>query len=127
MNIMTERRKPQTKQELEEDISNHPDRGMIDGKPVVGDAMREIRGKVPAESKRKFLRVIACYGVDVTTGLQMAVAALWRQEQDSVRTHEQEKALEFGVTETQIQVKEFGHYKNRGRKKRLNLEKQNEQ
>lgn len=124
---MTERRKPQTKQELEQDINDHPDRGMIDGKPVVDDAMREIRGKVPAESKRKFLRVIACYGVDITTGLQMAIAALWRQEQDNVKTHEQEKASEFGVTEKQIQIKEFGHYKNRGRKKRLNLEERNEQ
>lgn len=124
---MTERQKPQTRQELEEDINDHPERGMIDGKPVVNDAMREIRAKVPAESKRKFLRVIACYGVDVTTGLQMAIAALWRQEQDSVRTHEQEKALEFGVDEKQIQIKEFGHYKSRGRKRQLNMEKPNEQ
>jgi hypothetical protein len=124
---MTERKKPRTKQELQADIDNHPDRGMIDGKPVIDNTLREIRGKVTAETKRKFLRIISCYGVGMNEGLQMAVAALWRQEKDIVKTHEEEKAREFGVSEKEIQIKEFGHYKQRGRKKRLNLEETNEQ
>ena len=124
---MTERKKPRTKQELQADIDNHPDRGMIDGKPVIDSTLREIRGRVTAETKRKFLRIISCYGVGMNEGLQMAVAALWRQEKDIVKTHEEEKAQQFGVTEEEIQIKEFGYYKQRGRKKRLNLEETNEQ
>jgi hypothetical protein len=118
---MTRREKPQTREQVQVDIESHPDRGMINGHKVVDDAKREVRAKVPAELKRKLLRVIACYGVGMSEGLEMAIASLWRQEQQVVKLHEQEKALEFGVTEKEIQVKEFGHYKAVGRQKRLNL------
>jgi hypothetical protein len=118
---MTRREKPQTREQVQADIESHPDRGMINGHKVVDDAKREVRAKVPAELKRKLLRVIACYGVGMSEGLEMAIASLWRQEQQVVKLHEQEKALEFGVTEKEIQVKEFGHYKAVGRQKRLNL------
>lgn len=118
---MTKREKPQTREQLQADIEKHPDRGMINDRKVVDDAKREVRAKVPAELKRKFLRIIACYGVGISEGLEMAIASLWRQEQQVVKLHEQEKAQEFGVTEKDIQVKEFGHYKAVGRQKRLNL------
>ena len=118
---MTRREKPQTREQVQVDIESHPNRGMINGHKVVDDAKREVRAKVPAELKRKLLRVIACYGVGMSEGLEMAIASLWRQEQQVVKLHEQEKALEFGVTEKEIQVKEFGHYKAVGRQKRLNL------
>lgn len=125
---MTKREKPQTREQLQSDITAHPDRGMIGGRKVVDDAKREVRAKVPAELKRKFLRVIACYGVGMSEGLEMAIASLWRQEQQVVKLHEQEKAQEFGVSEKEIQIKEFGHYKSVGRQKRLNLisEEENE-
>lgn len=118
---MTKREKPQTKEQLQADITAHPDRGMISGRKVVDDAKREVRAKIPAELKRKFLRVIACYGVGMGEGLEMAIASLWRQEQQVVKLHEQEKAQEFGVSEKEIQIKEYGHYKAVGRQKRLNL------
>lgn len=125
---MTKREKPQTKEQLQADIAAHPDRGMIGGRKVVDDDRREVRGKIPAELKRKFLRVIACYGVGMGEGLEMAIASLWRQEQQVVKLHEQEKAQEFGVSEKEIQIKEYGHYKAVGRQKRLNLisEEENE-
>ena len=119
--LMTNRKKPETREQLQADIAAHPDRGMINGRKVVDDGKREIRAKVPAELKRKFLRIIACYGVGMGEGLEMAIASLWRQEQQVVKLHEQEKAQEFGVTEKEIQIKEFGHYKAVGRQKRLNL------
>jgi hypothetical protein len=118
---MTKREKPETREQLQADIAAHPDRGMINGRKVVDDARREVRAKVPAELKRKLLRVIACYGVGMNEGLEMAIASLWRQEQQVVKLHEQEKAQEFGVSEKDIQIKEFGHYKAVGRQKRLNL------
>lgn len=123
---MTKREKPQTREQLQADITAHPDRGMIGGRKVVDDAKREVRAKVPAELKRKFLRVIACYGVGIGEGLEMAIASLWRQEQQVVKLHEQEKAQEFGVSEKEIQIKEFGHYKAVGRQKRLNLTSEGE-
>lgn len=123
---MTKREKPQTKEQLQADIAAHPDRGMIGGRKVVDDAKREVRGKIPAELKRKFLRVIACYGVGMGEGLEMAIASLWRQEQQVVKLHEQEKAQEFGVSEKEIQIKEYGHYKAVGRQKRLNLIREDE-
>ena len=118
---MTKREKPQTREQLQADIAAHPDRGMIGGRKVVDNAKREVRAKVPAELKRKLLRIIACYGVGMSEGLEMAIASLWRQEQQVVKLHEQEKAQEFGVTEKEIQIKEYGHYKAVGRQKRLNL------
>ena len=123
---MAERKKPRTKEELQADIEGHPDRGKIDGKSVVADGYREIRGRVSAETKRKFMRIIACYGVGMSEGLHLAIAALWREQQEAVKSHEQEKAEEFGVTPKEIQIKAFGHYKQRGRAKRLNLENNND-
>lgn len=123
---MTKREKPQTREQLQADIASHPDRGMIGGRKVVDDAKREVRAKVPAELKRKLLRVIACYGVGMGEGLEMAIASLWRQEQQVVKLHEQEKSQEFGVSEKEIQIKEFGHYKSMGRQKRLNLTSEGE-
>jgi hypothetical protein len=38
---MTNRKKPETREQLQADIAAHPDRGMINGRKVVDDARRE--------------------------------------------------------------------------------------
>lgn len=118
--------KPRTKEEIEKDIATHPDRGLINGKKVVNDEPREVRAKIPSALKRKLLRVRACYGIDITDVLEMAVVALWRQEQLAVESHERDKAAEFGVSVQDIQMKSFGYYKDVGRRKRLNFTKTKE-
>ena len=115
------KRKPQTKTELEQDLQSHPERGMINGKPVVNDKRREIRGTIPAELKQKFLRVCACYGLDNTAGIEQAIALLWKEHREAVESHERQKAEEMGVTVAEIQRKSYGHSKSRSRQKRLNL------
>jgi hypothetical protein len=118
---MTKKRKPETKQELEQDIQAHPERGKINGKPVVDDGRRQIRGTVPAELKRKFLRFLACYGLDNTAGLEQAIALLWKEHREVIESHERQKSEELGVSVAEIQKKSYGHIKARGRQKRLNL------
>ena len=118
--------KPRTREEIEKDIATHPDRGLINGKKVVNDEPREVRAKIPSALKRKVLRIGACYGMDITDVIKMAVAALWRQEQLAVESHEREKAAEFGVSVQDVQMKSFGHYKNVSRRKRLNFTKTKE-
>lgn len=118
---MINKRKPQTKQELEQDIQDHPERGKVNGKAVIDDARREIRGNVSAELKRKFLRFLACYGIDNSGGMEQAIALLWKEHREVVESHELHKSLELGVSVTEIQKKSYGHIKARGRQKKLNL------
>lgn len=113
--------KSHTQESLQADIENHPDRGMVNGKKVVNSDPREVRAKISSALKRKLLRVAGCYGMDVTQVVEMAIAALWRQEHQAVESHEQSKALDLGVSTSDIQFKTYGHYKDVGRRKRLNF------
>lgn len=113
--------KPTTKDELQQDIDGHPERGKINGVPVVDDSRREVRGRVSAELKRKFIRICACYGIDHSNGLEMAIAVLWSQHREAVEDHEVEKAHQFQVDKEEIKRKSYGHYKAKGREKKLNL------
>ena len=113
--------KPKTKAEIEQDIASHPERGKIDGVEVVLDQKREVRATVSAELKRKLLRLMACYGIDTSTGVSMALALLWKEHRETVEAHESQKAIEFDVPVSVIQEKAYGHAKARGRQKRLNL------
>ena len=118
---MVERKKPQTKQELEADSVNHPERGKVDGKSIVDDNARELRGCVPAELKQKFLRVIACYGLDNSAGVQQALTLLWKENREAVEAHERQKSEELGISIAEVQKKSYGHSKARSRQKKLNL------
>lgn len=113
--------KSHTQETLRADIENHPDRGMINGKKVVNSDPREVRAKISSALKQKLLRVAGCYGMDVTQTVEMAIAALWRQEHQAVESHEQSKALDLDVSMSDIRFKTCGHYKDVGRRKRLNL------
>lgn len=115
------KQKPQSKEELQQDIQNHPERGKINGQSVVNDARRQVRGTISAELKRKFLRVIACYGLDNSAGMEQAIALLWKEHREAVESHERQKAEELGVSVAEIQQKSYGHIKARGRQKKLNL------
>lgn len=123
---MTEHKKPETKEEILNDIANHPERGKINGQDVINTSRREIRGTVAAETKRKLLRIAACYGANMGEILTMAIAALWERERINVEKHEQEKADAFGVDVKQVQRKSYGHYKAKGREKKANLGGENE-
>lgn len=118
---MTTRKKPITPEEVQSDIDNHPDRGKINGEPVLALDRRQVRGTCSGEAKRKLIRVMAVYGWDFSEGLSAAIATLWDKERHNVEAHEQEKAERFGVSIQEIRSKEFGIYKDRSRRKRANL------
>lgn len=118
---MEKREKPTTKGEIEQDIINHPDRGKIGGIDVFANEKRDIRGQVSSELKQKFLRITACFGLDISAGLEQALCLWWTHHKDSVESSELEKALKFQVPVAEIQKKALGSAKARGRKKRLNL------
>jgi hypothetical protein len=118
---MTARKKPVTPEEVQDDIDNHPDRGKINGEPVLALDRQEVRGTCSGEAKRKLIRVMSVYGWDFSEGLSMAIAALWDKERHNVEAHEQEKAQKFGVTTQEIRNKEYGAYKDRSRRKRANI------
>ena len=121
------KRKPESREELEQDIQDHPERGKVNGIPVVNDTHRALRGSLPAELKQKFLRILACYGIDNSAGLQMAIALLWKEHREAVEFHELEKSTELGISVAEVRCKSYGHSKARGRQKRLNLEGRSEQ
>lgn len=118
---MDKREKPTTKGEIEQDIINHPDRGKIGGIDVFANEKRDIRGQVSSELKQKFLRITACFGLDISAGLEQALCLWWTHHKDAVESSELEKALKFQVPVAEIQKKALGSAKARGRKKRLNL------
>ncbi|MDF5733871.1 MAG: hypothetical protein PUP92_39345 [Rhizonema sp. PD38] len=119
---MTEKRQPQTPEEIQADIESHPERGKINDEYVLALDRREVRGSCSGESKRKLIRIMAVYGWDMSEGLSSAIAALWDKERQNVEAHEREKAEYFNVDTKEVRNKQFGIYKDRGRRKKANLQ-----
>lgn len=127
---MTKRKKPTTKEELEADIKNHPDRGKLDGNDVVRFDLVEIRGKVPRELYRRILEIGGSLGFNKSQVLLIALSHFANDQgyQESYRNFVETKSAYYGVEESTIRSKIFGAYKRKGReaKARFNEEEEEE-
>jgi hypothetical protein len=122
---MTDRskKKPQIQEELSADIESHPDRGKIDGEPVIRLDRTEFRGSVPRELYKQALLIGGSMGLSKS---DILVVALTKFVSDS--GHQavkeatlQQKSEKFGISVLDVIAKIFGVYKALGREKRARL------
>lgn len=88
---------------------------------IVGNRRCEIRASIPENLELDFIRVCACYGMDVATGLTMAIASLWNESREEVESYEKEKSTELGISAAEFRRRIYGRSKSRSRQKKINL------
>jgi hypothetical protein len=127
---MTDRssKKPQTPEELSADIESHPDRGKVDGEPVIRLDRTEFRGSVPRELYRQALLIGGSMGLSKS---DILVVALTKFVSDSGHQAVKEatiqrKSEKFGISALDVISKIFGAYKAVGREKRARLSQADE-
>lgn len=120
---MNNRRKPQSKNELKQDVESHPERGKVNGEDIIRFDRVEVRVKVPRELYRKALSIGGPMGLSKTEIITLALVKL---VSDSGLQGVEEGFLEYQCEKHQITKKEarskiFGAYKAVGRAKKLHL------
>ena len=119
---MVKRKKPQTPEEVQIDIEEHPERGKLNDDEVVAFDKVEFRGSVPREIYRLALEVGGATGDDKSSILTKALEEYVLRRMPLLERSESIKAEKFGVSRLEIRSKTFGAYKAKGRAKRANLQ-----
>jgi hypothetical protein len=123
------RKKPETPDELQADIENHPERGMFkadnDGRlvPAVRVNSIEVRGDIPAEAYEMLLIIWGAKGLEKGGGVKDMVMQYITDlgNLQLAQRKEQMKAEVFGVSPRDVRSKVKGFYKARGRERRARL------
>jgi hypothetical protein len=126
---MTERKKPTNSEELEQDISTHPERGKFDGEDVIRFDSVELRGQIPRELYRRFLEVAGVQGMSKGQGLVSAIAC-WVSQPGNQAMVDNFLALQserYNLPRVRVRAKMFGAYKKVARLRSKNLQKDNEE
>jgi len=120
---MTDRKKPQTPEELSADIESHPERGKVDGEPVIRLDRTEFRGSVPRELYRQALLIGGAMGLSKSDILVVALTKFVSDpgHQAVKEATLQRKSEKFGISILDVISKIFGAYKAVGREKRARL------
>jgi hypothetical protein len=122
---MTDRskKKPQTQEELSADIQSHPERGNVDGEPVIRLDRTEFRGSVPRELYRQALLIGGAMGLSKSDILVIALSRFVSDpgHQALKEATLQRKSEKFNLPVLDIISKIFGAYKAIGREKRSRL------
>jgi hypothetical protein len=110
-------------EELEQDIADHPDRGMLDGEPVVRFDSMELQFAIPKELYRVLLEIGAAKGFNKT---QIFIDAFSQYVSSpgniALAEHWQNlKAQKHGVTSFEIKSKVLGSYKRVARDRRRRI------
>ena len=122
------RAKPQTAQEIEQDIQNHPDRGLVNGVPIVCMKKRVFSGRVSDELYRQALIVGGSMGLTQDEILTIALSKFASDPgyQALKNASLQIKAEKHGISVRQVINKIFGIYKAVTRSERLREEPKEE-
>lgn len=112
-----EKHKPVTPEELEQDIANHPDRGMLEGEPVARFDSIDLQFGIPRELYRMLLEIGAAKGFNKT---QIFIDAFSQYVSNpgniALAEHWQNlKAQKHGVSAFEIKSKVLGSYKRAAR------------
>lgn len=117
------KKQPKTPEELQQDIEQHPERGLIDGEEIVRFDSVEIRGTVPRELHRLVLEAGGALGYNKSEIIRAALEDWVTKHLATVVRSQEVKAAKYDVEEIEIRSKVFGAYKAAGRKAKARLKK----
>lgn len=112
---------PETIEELTTDLENHPERGKIDGKPLVKFDPKEISGLIPESLYDEFIQSGAAMGLDKDNLLLSAITK-FVTDPGVIAIRQAflaRKAEKHNTTTLEIHSKIIGAYKGHTRFKRL--------
>jgi hypothetical protein len=120
----TRRKKPTTQEELEQDLVDHPERGMLDGEDVVRFDKTTLQFAIPKEMYRVMLEIGAAKGLSQT---QIFIDAFSQYISSPgnialVQHWQQIKAEKHNVSRFTIRGKVLGSYKKVGRERRRRMD-----
>ena len=119
------KKQPQTAEELQKDIESHPDRGKLDGEPVVRFDSKDLSGSIPRTLYNEFLPICGSKGYNKSQGLTEAVSQ-WVASEGNQAAKEnflKRKAQQHNVSESEVASKVFGCFKDAGRRRKQRFEK----
>jgi hypothetical protein len=116
-------KKPENQEELLQDISSHPERGMLQGEDVVRFEPIDIQLTLPRELENQLLEIGACLGMKKADIIRHAIATFIAMpgNQAMVQRWQQKKADKFGVSLSVVRAKAFGSYKKIARNHKARL------
>lgn len=112
---------PQTADELRRDIEAHPNRGLLDDKPLVKFELKEISGLIPESLYDEFIQSGAAMGLDKDHLLLTAIAKFVTDPGVIAlrQSFLDRKAHKHKTNSLEVHSKIIGAYKNRARRVRL--------
>ena len=112
---------PETVKDLTTDLENHPERGKLDGKPLVKFDPKEISGFIPESLYEEFIQSGAAMGLDKDS-LLLAAITKFVTDPGVIAIRQAflaRKAEKHNTTTLEIHSKIIGAYKGHTRRKRL--------
>jgi len=117
------KRKPTTPDELKADIEGNPDRGTINGVPIIRAELDEIRVKIPKELHREFLIWAGLTGKTKSSAVEHAITVLLSDPGVAafIARRLAEKAELHETTVPEVRNGILGHFKKIARQSRAKL------
>lgn len=119
------RKKPETPDKLNQDIEQHPERGMINGEDVVRFKTIKLQVDIPREQELALLQFGATQGMSKTEVIRHALAVFnsLPSTVECVKAWQEQRAMKFDTDTKAIRNKVYGSYKKVARLHRAKLEK----
>ena len=118
---MPKKEKPQTLEEIQEDITTHPNRGKIGGEFVVDQRSKTFTCTIPWVMHYRLNCICASMGINRSEGIRHAlmnfVSQYIEQEQETVN----QLAEKYGVPQEEIRHKLLGIQKHKAREQAAKL------
>jgi hypothetical protein len=112
---------PESLEELAIDLESHPERGKLDGKPLIKFELKEISGTIPESLYDEFIQSGAAMGLD-KDNLLLAAITKFVTDPGVIALRQaflSRKAEKHNTTTLEIHSKIIGAYKGHIRSKRL--------
>lgn len=121
---MSDKKKPELREELKEDIEQHPERGMINGEDVVRFKTIKLQVEIPREMELALLQFGATQGMSKADVVRHALATFNSLPGtiESIKSWQQQRAEKFETDTKAIRNKVYGSYKKLARLRRARLE-----
>lgn len=119
------RKKPESQEELQQDIESHPERGQINGEDVVRFDTTTVQLAIPIELYRQLLDAGAALGMNKKDIFNHAIASFVSHPGTvaMVRQWYEMKCDKYQVAKTEVRSKVLGSYKKTARAHMARIEK----
>lgn len=118
---MPKNKKPQTLEEIQEDIGTHPNRGKIGGEFIIDQRSKTFTCTIPWVMHYRLNCICASMGINRSEGIRHAlmnfISEYTEQEQETVN----QLSEKYGVSQEEVRLKLLGIQKHKAREQAAKL------